>query len=166
MNKTPIEYNETDFEENTYDFFIGLMYKGQPFTGVLKENNWTIEFKDGNANGRSVEYYDNGQLACDETYTDGKYIEGKKWYQDGQLKFDSKEGRYWNEQGVLIQDKGSWLYDNGTPKQRNIENGCLYLASDGSTLFQVDYNKDNDGKNSVTYYDENLFKHYHELLIN
>jgi len=166
MNSSPIEYNEIDFEENIYDFFTYLMYKGKPFTGTLKDGSSIIEFKDGNANGHSVDYYDNGQIASDEIYNNGNYVEGKEWHQNGQIRYDSSESKQWNEDGKLIQENGQWLYSNGNPKQRNIENGCLYLAPNSSVVFKIIYNNEGDFKNTVEYYDENLFKFYNDILFN
>jgi antitoxin component YwqK of YwqJK toxin-antitoxin module len=40
-----------------------MYYKGELFTGTLLDGNAIIQFKNGNAHGKSVEYYDNGQLA-------------------------------------------------------------------------------------------------------
>ncbi len=166
MKTEAIKYNEIDFEENIYDFFTFLMYKGKPFTGILQDGKWIIEFKTGNANGRSIDYYDNGQIASDEIYNDGNYVEGKEWHPNGQIKFDSTEKKQWDLNGKLIQENGFWLYKNGNPKQRALENGSLYLAPNGDVLIKVLYNNSGDFKNSVEYYDENLHKYYNQLLLN
>jgi hypothetical protein len=143
-----IIFNETDFEENIYDFFTFMMYKGEPFTGTLiqPEYNWTTEFKNGNADGRNVEYYANGQLAHYEVYQDGQYISGKEWYPNGQIRYDSI-GKRWYENGQLKQDftgvnrllydkdgtlarqNNTWLYKNGQKINDQLADGTIVLFS-------------------------------------
>lgn len=165
---TSIIYNETDFEENIYDFFTFLMYKGAPFTGTLIQDKWTIEFKNGNANGRSTDYYDNGQIASDCIYVDGNYKEGKEWYANGQLKSEqSTSGNFlWDTDGTLAFRNGEWLYKSGKVKQRKIEGGCEYYSKKGELAIIIQYVNQGDFKNKVRYHDDVLFYCHQDLLVN
>jgi antitoxin component YwqK of YwqJK toxin-antitoxin module len=180
MNKAII-YNETDFEENIYDFFTFMMYKGKPFTGTLIEGKATIEFKDGNAHGRSVEYYGHGQIAVDNVYENGNYKHGKEWYTDGQLKFDSigkewypngqlkrdstgKDSFCWDVDGKLAKINDSWLYKNGIKINETDANGDrLTFSSNGDLAIKTTPNKE-FGVNH--FFDRVLSQYYQELLTN
>lgn len=99
----PVEYNHKDFEENLYDVYTHMKYKGVLFTGTLIKEGRKIEYKNGNANGKSVAHYENGQIECDEIYENGDYISGKEWYKNGQLKYDST-GLEWYSNGIRKKD--------------------------------------------------------------
>jgi hypothetical protein len=76
MKQLIIIFNYDDFEDNIYDFFTFLKYMGKPFTGTVVDGNRTTEFKNGNTDGQSIAYFDNGQIASDGIYENGNYIAG------------------------------------------------------------------------------------------
>jgi antitoxin component YwqK of YwqJK toxin-antitoxin module len=97
-----------DFDELVYR--DGLFYKKfttVPFTGQtsgLKQDT----FKNGNREGPSVWYYENGQLASKLTYKDGE--------RDGHWVFYNKDGTKRMtpfKVGDVTLDEGSGLYRNG-----------------------------------------------------
>lgn len=53
----------------------------------------TTQFKNGNAHGKSVEYYDNGQLADESYFDNGDYIGYKTWYPNGNIKSERAVGK-------------------------------------------------------------------------
>jgi antitoxin component YwqK of YwqJK toxin-antitoxin module len=169
MRKPIIHEEDPNLEYNLWGSNY-LKYKGELFTGTLIFDDTNpisyTEYKNGDYDGENVSYHKNGKLAEKAIYKDGDYIEGQEWHPNGQIKFDSTEGKQWDLNGKLIQVNGIWLYNNGNPKQKRIENGCLYLSPNGDTLFKVLYNTSGDFKNSVEYYDENLHNCYNQLLLN
>jgi hypothetical protein len=128
MNE-PIIYNSTDFEENLYDFFTYMKYKGELFTGtVIIEGDKTadnvlgnkevVEFKNGHTHGHYLEYHrSNGQLIYDGIYEDSRCLSEKGWYTDGRLRRDwdySVSGKEWYEDGTLKEHwdgKNTTLWD-------------------------------------------------------
>lgn len=165
----PIILNETDFEENLYDFFTHMRYKGQLFTGTLIQPayNWTTEFKDGNAHGRNIEYYDNGQLAHDEVFENGNYKSGKEWYRNGQLKYDSigkkwyEDGQlktdltgvdrlFWDKDGVLACQNDTWFYKNGQSINEKLPDGTTLLFTSAGELAAKQENLAHQVYNPVT----------------
>lgn len=134
----PIIFNETDFEENLYDFFTYMKYKGELFTGtVIIENDKLdnvgetkeiVEFKNGNVHGRYLEYNKNGQLFYDGFYQDGKCLSEKYWDSDGQISRDwdyAVSGKDWYPDGQLKEHwdgKDSFLWDkDGLLARKNNE---------------------------------------------
>lgn len=128
MNE-PIIYNSTDFEENLYDFFTYMRYKGELFTGtVIIEgdkmadnvlgNKEVVGFKNGNTHGHYLEYdRSNGRLIYDGIYEDSRCLSEKGWYPDGRLRRDwdySVSGKEWYEDGTLKEHwdgKNTTLWD-------------------------------------------------------
>ncbi|MCW4469312.1 hypothetical protein OGH69_10075 [Flavobacterium sp. MFBS3-15] len=166
MKEPVIQFNEKDFEENIYDPYIYLLYKGVLFTGTLLDEDGICytEFEKGNAHGRSISYYKCGPLQSDGFFDNGNYVSGTEWYKNGQLKSD---GTYlYNEDGSLICDRGSWLYPNGA--KRNGKDGEDYLefSPNGQLAIRTIINMTGTYKNTVIYYDKILSGCYHELLIN
>lgn len=162
-----IKYNTTDFEENMYDFFTCLWYKGKLFTGILLDDDekGTTEFKNGNADGRSLSYYENGQLEEDCIYEDGNYIKGKHWYSNGQMKYDSELKTTWDEDGKIIIKDRSWLYKNGNLRfSHDSEGNGLYFSSQQELAIKVIYSKGKPHLTKHFYYNKVLLNCYKELL--
>ncbi len=177
-----IPYNDIDFEENIYNFFTFMKYKGELFTGTLIDNNLTIEYKNGNAHGRSVEYYDNGQIASDRFYENGEYKDGKEWYPNGQIKYDSigkewylngqlkrdstgQDSYWWDIDGMLAKTNDSWLYKNGQKvNDRNMAGYTCIYSSIGDLAIKTIGN--NNGTHKAIYFDPVLSYCYEELLFN
>lgn len=139
----PIIFNETDFEENLYDFYTYMQYKGKPFTGTVIIDNsklpdvWgdtkqIVDFKDGNAHGCYLEYAVDGMLMCDAVYSEGELVSEKWWHADGSL---SRDWNYYSERGK------DW-YPSGRLKE--LWDGIdHYLWDDDGTLVK---------KNGIWYY--------------
>ncbi|KAB8151256.1 hypothetical protein EZY14_019385 [Kordia sp. TARA_039_SRF] len=167
MSKNSIVvFNNEEFEENEQDFYTFLMYKGKPFTGTLKDGNSTIEFVDGNAHGESFAYGKKGMLTEYAVYENGDCLFWKSWYPNGHIKEDSKLGRIWNREGVLVKDRDNWLYpSNQAPKTKGNPylDDLIYLAPDGSIVAKTiaSYEKPN-----YIFCDEAMFTWYHEILVN
>lgn len=119
-----IEYNETDFEVNYQDYYTYMYYKGEPFTGTLLDGNAIIQFKNGNAHGRSVEYYDNGQLAEESYFKNGDYVSFKSWHLNGEIKSEWSGGKTDSVEhdidGNIILKNNDFFYKNGNFRKRNI----------------------------------------------
>ena len=119
MRQPIINSEDQELEFNMYgsDF---LKYKGILFTGtVIFDDTNPIsytEYKDGDYDGNNVSYHFNGKLAEQSFYKEGKYLSGKEWYNNGQLKYDSKEKTYWDRDGIKAYQNGCWLYKNGMVK--------------------------------------------------
>ncbi|WP_430413106.1 hypothetical protein [Kordia sp.] len=161
-----VHFNEVDFEVNDQDFYTFLMYLGKPFTGTLKEENMTTEFKNGNAHGEAFEYNKEGILIYYAVFENGDYVLWKNWYPNGQPKEDSELGRIWNEDGILVKDNGHWLHrSNGAPKtQGNLYvNELIYLAPNGEIAAKE---VKTDSKPPYVYFDNVLFEWYNEILKN
>lgn len=161
-----IDFNLTDFESNDQDFYTFMKYKGKPFTGTLKDEGEIIQFENGHANGKAEAYNTHGQLIHQDIYKDGESVSSKEWYANGQLLYDSEFERVWDSKGVLVKDNGHWLYSNQAPKTKGnyFKEGMVYLAPNGAKVAEsVSTDTEED---QVTYYDEVLFKWYHEILIN
>ena len=161
-----INFNETDFEVNEQDFYTFLMYKGKPFTGKLKDDSEITEFVNGNANGDSLDYYENGQLRNQDVYKNGDSIRSKEWYPNGQLLSDSEFNRVWNSKGRLVKDDDHWLYSNLSPKTKGnyFKEGMTYLTPNGEIAAE-ELPTETEQHNTI-YYDEILTKWYSEMLLN
>lgn len=159
-----VQFNPTDFEENPYDFFSYLKYKGEPFTGTVVDKRWTCSFKKGQAEGRYVEYFEDGQIAIDATYENGIFKSGKEWHSNGQLKSDDRH--LYDRDGSLIRIDECWLYKNGVKRNQESTDGYHTFSSKGELAMKTIVNMTGDYKNTIVYYDSVLASCYKELLIN
>jgi len=158
--------NEKDFEYNVYAPEIYFKYKKALFTGTVieeDEKSYT-EYTEGNEDGRSVEYYDNGQIESDSLMSKGRYVSGKEWYYNGQLKSDDKH--LYNEDGKLIRIDNSWLYPNGFKKNDKSDLGYNIYSSKGNLAITTITKMTSNHKNTNIYYDNILLESYEEILIN
>lgn len=163
-----IQFNDTDFEENIYDIYTFLNYKGKAFTGTLLYDNQIISYKNGHAHGRVLSYYYDDCLASDSIFENGRYQSGKEWYIDGQLKTEiSERGIFsWDTDGLLAQKNGNWLYKSGNIKLKHTTKNCEYFNDNQEVAIQVTYINNGDYRNQVKYYDAILIACYENLLIN
>lgn len=176
-----IPYNQHDFEENIYDFYTCMLYKGALFTGTLQttedDGSYSIvTFREGNADGRENCYYPNGQLESECIYQNGDYISGKSWHANGQFHTDGID--MYDETGKQIKKNGSWLYPNGIKRNDSVyfETGNRYRPhyiqeyyeydSSGNMAVKTIVDDGADYRNTVVYYDQVLSKCYGELLVN
>ncbi|WCO00239.1 hypothetical protein [Psychroserpens ponticola] len=168
MKEPIILDNELDFEYNMYEPSIFLKYKGKLFTGtvILENGKSYIEYTNGNQDGRSVDYYDNGQIAEDYLMKNGSLINGKNWYSDGQIKYNSKTDTKWDKDGVVTRNNHSWYYKNGKVRYSNNSNGKrMYYSSKGKLAFKVISSNDKPYNiNSITYYHNVLIESYKDFL--
>ncbi|MBP2615567.1 hypothetical protein [Chryseobacterium jejuense] len=153
MTQTIIEYNETDFEANLQDYYTCMSYKGELFTGTLVDGNMTTQFKNGNAHGKSVEYYDNGQIANESYFDDGDYISYKTWHLNGKTqsewpgrKSDSFE---YDMDGNIILKNDNFFYRNGNFRKRNIPYKTEFYNYEGELMVVIQQN--------LTEYEKPLF---------
>lgn len=157
-----IDFNNKDFEERTEDILFDLYHLGSPFTGFLKNDNCIIEYKDGFANGKFLEYFPDGTLKIEGYCINGEYISGKEWYQNGQIKIE--EDKIFTHEGQLAKKGNSWLYKTGKPKETRLENSTLYFSPDGDLVFEVHYVHSGDYKNTITYNNDIMVKYCDEII--
>ena len=206
MNK-PIVYNETDFEENLWASLTHLMYKGLPFTGtVIYEGNKNednalgnkeiIEFQNGNAHGRYLEFHRNGRLIVDclmangKTivkkcwYPDGRILKewdhasgGREWYEDGMLKEDTTGADHflWDNDGILAKKNDVWFYKNGQRIDEKLAEGTVLsytmtgeVACKQQKLEKEEYDSLSNSHyfSKVYYYDKVIRRFIDELFTN
>lgn len=178
----PIKFNEIDFKENYNDFYKYMMYKGQPFTGTLIVEDYgypvgsteIMEFKDGNAHGRVLEYNKAGLLIYDGFFEDGDAVSEKTWYPDGSLaeemdsksmkewypngtlkkRWDEKESCLWDNRGILVKKDNVWIYDNGQRVSESLSDGTtLLFSSSGDIVVRTE--------NIQTAFNPETKTHYH-----
>ncbi|WPO93165.1 hypothetical protein [Chryseobacterium sp. HR92] len=130
-----IEYNESDFDANIQDYYTYMYYKGEPFTGTLVDENTVTQFKNGNAHGKSVEYYDNGQLAEESYFDNGNYVSYKSWYLNGKMKSEWAGGKNdsfeYDSDGNIILINNDFFYRNGNFRKRNISYKTEFYNCEG-----------------------------------
>lgn len=166
MRQPILKYNPIDFEEGPYDPLSYMKYKGEWFTGTLlgdDERSYT-EYKDGKADGRYVEYYNNGQIACDCIFEKGECISEKSWYRSGELRCE--DAHLYSKEGKLIRKDGLWLYPNGQMRDGRGEGVHYVFSSEGELAVKTIVNMSGDYKNTVIYYDDVLSRCFQELFIN
>ncbi|WP_343522210.1 hypothetical protein [Pedobacter sp.] len=135
MRQPIIDSEDPELEFNPYDACC-LRYKGEFFTGTVIYTDTDpvsfTEYKDGEFDGRDITYHENGTLLEDCICENGKYISGKEWYENGQLRFDSAYNNViWDVDGLLIRKDWIYFYKNGNPKTKKDELGNYYLSPDG-----------------------------------
>ncbi len=141
MTQPIIEYNETDFQVNLQDYYTCMYYKGEPFTGTLVDENITTQFKNGNAHGKSVEYYDNGQLANESYFDDGNYVSYKTWHLNGNIKSECSGGKNdsfeYDIDGNIILQNNNFFYKNGNFRTRNIPYKTEFYNDKGELMVVI-----------------------------
>ncbi len=166
-----IKFNSVDFEENIYDVYTCMEYKGKPFTGTLIYENEIIEYKDGNANGRCYEHWENGQLAFDGIYENGDCIHSKSWYRNGQLHKDYTlmgDCLIYDLAGNLVSKNYSYFYKNGNYKikKSNVfrDNSYTEYFNEKGELALIFIQGKGNEKSTIKYYDNVLTNCYIQLL--
>ncbi|GGF23517.1 hypothetical protein [Flavobacterium limi] len=143
-----------------------LKYKGELFTGTLLYNDTNpfsyTEYKDGDYDGESVSYHKNGQLAETSIYSNGNYISGKEWYDNGQIKYDSIKKTKWDKDGIVAFENGCWFYKNGIIKEKYEESNSTIFNPNGEIAIITEYHSP-CSKN--IFYHKNLLSFYPEILI-
>src|SRR5687768_8692073 len=114
--------DDKDIEfRNEYDLLIDVYYQGQKFTGSLKNEREYIEYKEGVVHGKNIAYYESGAIESIDTFENGKFIEGRAYFEQGQLKSESiaktKSYKVWNLNSQLVQDNNICYFNNGTIKR-------------------------------------------------
>lgn len=141
MRQPIIQYNETDFEANLQDYYTCMSYKGEPFTGTLVDGNMTTQFKNGNAHGKSVEYYDNGQLADESYFDNGDYVGDKTWYPNGKIESERAVGKndsfQYDIDGNIILKNDNFFYKNGNFRKRNIPYKTEFYNYEGELMVVI-----------------------------
>lgn len=133
-----IEYNEIDFDVNLQDYYTCMYYKGEPFTGTLVDENITTQFKNGNAHGRCVEYYDNGQLADESFFDNGNYLSYTTWHLNGKIESEWPGGKndsfVYDIDGNIILKNNNFFYRNGNFRKRNIPYKTEFYNDKGEVI--------------------------------
>ena len=122
--------DEDEFEEEEVDFDVAedseVEDEIRPANGKhidYYENgqkSWEGSYKDGSPDGKCIKYYENGQKESEWTFKDWPNQDGKAtwWYVDGQKQ---KQGTY--KDGLSINTWTFW-YENGQKsEQREYKNG-------------------------------------------
>lgn len=170
-SKDHIEFNEIDFEENIYDFFREMHYKGKPFSGVLKDGNSIIEFKNGNASGLALSYFPDGKISSEDHYENGEFVQGKNWYNNGKLMSlcTGQEISMYAKDGKLAYESkpeiAVWYYKNGIKKQyenRKLSQTSCYTST-GQLAIEIE--REND-LYFAKYYDDILICNFKEIITN
>jgi hypothetical protein len=145
-----VEYNEIDFDVNLQDYYTCMYYKGEPFTGTLVDENITTQFKNGNAHGKSVEYYDNGQLADESYFDDGNYVSYKTWHLNGNIKSECAGGKNdsfeYDIDGNIILQNNNFFYSNGNFRKRNIPYKTEFYNFQGELIVIIQQTLSENGK--------------------
>ena len=173
-----------DLETSDEDIFIGVTYRGKPFTGTaVDESDGYAEYRylDGCGHGRCFSRYLDGQME-DEFFLDhGKMISETCWYGDGSVKSrftsDPLLHQDFLPDGTLIREETAgylktW-YDSGALKQdfsySDLKMTCY--APDGTWIARQNGQQSNRGKaifvmerSSFQFNDPFLRAHYLELL--
>ncbi|MGL6129683.1 hypothetical protein [Chryseobacterium artocarpi] len=133
-----IEYNETDFQVNLQDYYTCMYYKGELFSGTLVDGNLITQFKNGNAHGRSVEYYDNGQLAEEDYFDNGNYVSYKTWHLNGKIESEwsgrKNNTHEYDIDGNIILTNNDFFYKNGNFRKRNIPYKTEFYNNKGEII--------------------------------
>lgn len=133
-----IEYNEIDFEINLQDYYTSMFYKGELFTGTLVDENIITQFKNGNAHGRSVEYYNNGQLADESYFDNGNYVSYRTWHLNGKIQSEwvgkKNDSFVYDVDGNIILKNDDFFYKNGNFRKRNIPYKTEFYNSEGEII--------------------------------
>lgn len=103
--------------------FAGVLWKGQPFTGIGFEETpryiTEYRYENGYGEGRCISTFRSGQLMEEFLLHQGVYVgESRSWFQNGQLRRFVRHSRprlerQWNEAGVLLEE-----YDEANATRR------------------------------------------------
>lgn len=169
MKNPIIESDDPKIEGNMFDFHTCMKYNGKLFTGTIlhEDNKGYVQYKNGNVEGRAISYYSNGKIEEDCYYTDGNYISGKHWYENGQLRYDS-ENNYiiFDEDGVLTHKNGNWYYKNGNERLTSNEKSTKVYTASGKLAIETqpsDLIINNYPTTKIIYYHKVLAEEYKDL---
>jgi len=170
-NRQIIDFNEIDFEENIYDFFKNMMYKGKPFTGILREEGSTTEYKNGNANGFAYSYFSDGKIGSETQYRNGELVQSKDWYPNGKLmsKYDKEGWFMYAKDGTLAYESKSgvavWYYKQGKIKQSENKDSSqtICYSPSGKIAIKIERTK---GIFIAEYFDNILLSDFKEIVTN
>jgi len=155
-----------------YDLFYEgeiLEYNGLKFTGTLIENDSEpksySEFKNGEYDGDSISYFENGKLLTKGKYKNGNCIYFEHWYPNGQLreKIALNRSTKWTEDGIMAYRNGVLFYNNGKIKRGwTDENEEIINNSKENIAISI---KSINNSKTRTFYHKNLIEDYQEMLI-
>lgn len=159
---------------NEYDLLVDVYFKGEKFTGNLKDDVQHIEYKNGVVDGQLIEFFDTGAIRVTEIYDKGQFISGKKYYKNGNLNSETISKPYsykvWNMNSKIIRQENTFYYLNGQIKKIYGGNNDSYsikaFNKTGELIYTVKKDILIDGQyvRNVVYEDEVLNNSYFDLL--
>ena len=167
MRSPIINENDSDIQEAEYlSIFEYLWYRDKPFTGTLLYEDGVsyIEFEDGCAQGKYIEYNKDGLKVVDCTLDKGSFICEKTWYDNGMIREDDK--LLYDKDGRLIRIDKSWLYPNGQKINDSDDYNYYYFSPDGELAIKRSSSTKEDSKYTYFYYDRVLSECFLQLIFN
>ncbi len=173
-----ITSTDPDLEyRNEYDLFRDVYFKGEPFTGIIKdEDSYSeqTEFLNGKANGQYICKFKSGETHSVAHYQNGEEIWSKSYYESGHLYevSDQEQSKLWSESGQLAYewdlkaDIRKTYFKDGQLKSLSRNITTEYYAQDGALamIFPPDKYIDLHYVRKIDYKDEVLLRNYSDLL--
>lgn len=167
--------DDKDIEyRNEYDLLVDVYFKGEKFTGTLKDDVQYIEYKNGVVDGQLIEFFDTGTIRVSEVYDKGQFISGKKYYKNGNINSETISQPYsykvWNKDSIIIRHDNTFYYLNGQIKKifggDNDSYSIMAFNKMGELIYTVQKDIWIDGQyvRNVVYEDEVLNNCYFDLL--
>lgn len=160
---------------NEGDLLIDVYFKGEKFTGTLKDDLQQIEYKNGVVDGQLIEFFETGAIRLSELYDNGKFISSKKYYLNGNLNSETISKPYsykvWNTDSTIIRQNNTFYYLNGQIKKIYGGDNDSYSIKAFNKMGQLIYTVQKDiwidgqSVRNVLYEDEVLNNCYFDLLI-
>lgn len=161
---------------NEENLLVDVFYIGQRFTGSLRNEREYIEYRDGVVHGLNISYYPGGEIECIDKYDNGDFIEGRTYFEQGQLKIESiansKSYKVWNLKAQLVQDGNITYFNNGEIRSivssaANTDFALKCFSRQGEVVYTQLKDERINGKlvRNFTYDDDLLLKNYSDLLV-
>ncbi len=169
-----LKVNFDDLESLDFNMNLEVTYNDKPFTGIAFEDTPhyynECEYVDGYRHGRDYCIYKSGKLKSEDFYKNGEFIEGKEWYENGQIREDRKDPylKQWYENGVMYRDtdysNNSTVYRYESSNIRDVvtyekTKNCGYqiisricYAENQNELFRMNKNHEDSNKHYVKSY--------------
>jgi antitoxin component YwqK of YwqJK toxin-antitoxin module len=169
--------DDKDIEyRNEYNLLVDVYYKGEKFTGILKDEWEQTGYKEGLVHGESISFFKSGKVREISSYKHGEHLKTTKLFENGVLNsemvFEPYSYKVWNINSTLVRENNIFYYTNGNIRKvfgdNRFDNFIMKgYAKNTQLMYTVEKDVwiDNKIVRNVTYEDNVLFDCYFDSLI-